>query len=89
MATLVNHAQIKQEFLQTGLSWPTLPLAVVVAFSVGVGDVLEREEEENHFALLVLDGHDVQQTPEGHTCSQPRNADQSHRVSVNVQRGQV
>lgn len=43
----------------------TFLLAVVVALPVCVCDVLEREEEEDHLALLVLYGHDVQQTPEG------------------------
>jgi hypothetical protein len=40
-----------------------------------VGDVLVGGEVQNHFTLLVLDGDDVQQAPERHscntTCSQP------------------
>lgn len=38
---------------------PTVFPAAVVALPLSVADVLEGEEEENHFTLLILYGHDV------------------------------
>lgn len=35
----------------------------------GVGDVLVGGEEQHHLPLLVLDRHNVQQTPERGTCT--------------------
>jgi len=36
-------------------------------------DVLVRRQKQHHFSFLVLDRHNVQQTPEGTTFPQPRN----------------
>ena len=46
--------------------------AAVVGLPVGVVDVLEGEEKQHHLPLLVLDGHDVQQAPEGRACRRDR-----------------
>lgn len=59
---LVNHAQSKQItgcFFCTQGVQPTLFLAVVVAPSMGVGDVLEWKEEQDHFSLFVLYGNNI------------------------------
>lgn len=37
-------------------------------------DVLMRDQEQNHLALLVLYGHDVQQTPEPGACEKNRDS---------------
>jgi len=36
---------------------------------LGVRDVLVGCQKEHHIALLILDGHNVEQTPEGGTCN--------------------
>lgn len=36
------------------------------------GDVLVRDQEQNHLALLVLYGHNVEQTPELRACGKDR-----------------
>lgn len=58
---LVNHAQEEE------ISEPTVLLAAVVPPAMRVSEVLERKEKEDHFAFLVLYGHNIQQAPEGHT----------------------
>lgn len=42
----------------------TFLLVFMDGFDLGVGDVLERSQEENHVSLFVLNWHDVQQAPE-------------------------
>ena len=39
-------------------------LAVVVAFPIGITDIFKREQEQNHLAFLILNRHNVQETPE-------------------------
>lgn len=38
-------------------------------------DVLEGEKEEHHLPFLVLDGHDIQQAPEGSSCRKERDGE--------------